>query len=32
MLFVISHYATGMQLDVICNYCDHVYNYKFNIL
>jgi hypothetical protein len=30
--FATSHYATGMQLVVICNYLDHVCNYKFSIV
>jgi hypothetical protein len=32
MLFTTSHYATGMQLVVICNYLGHVWNYKFGII
>jgi hypothetical protein len=27
-----NHYATGMQLVVVCNYFGHVYNYKFGIV
>ncbi len=30
--FTTSHYATSMQLVVICNYLDHVYNCKFGIV
>jgi hypothetical protein len=30
--FATSHYATDMQLVVVCNYFDHVYNYKFGII
>jgi hypothetical protein len=30
--FATSHYATGMQLIVVCNYLGHVYNYKFGIV
>jgi hypothetical protein len=30
--FATSHYATGMQLIVICNYLGHVCNYKFGIV
>jgi len=30
--FVTSHYATGMQLVVICNYLGDVCNYKFGIV
>jgi hypothetical protein len=30
--FATSHYAIDMQLVVICNYFDHVYNYKFGIV
>ncbi len=30
--FATSHYATGMQLVVICNYLGHVCNYKFGIV
>jgi hypothetical protein len=30
--FAINHYATGMQLVVICNYLGHVCNYKFGIV
>jgi hypothetical protein len=29
--FATSHYATCMQLVVICNYLGHVYNYKFGM-
>jgi hypothetical protein len=29
--FATSHYATGMQLVVICNYLGDVCNYKFGI-
>jgi hypothetical protein len=32
MSFATSHYATGMQLVVVCNYFGHVYNYKFGIV
>jgi hypothetical protein len=32
LLFATSHYATGMQLVVICNYLGHVCNYKFGIV
>jgi hypothetical protein len=32
LLFATSHYATGMQLVVVCNYLDHVCNYKFGIV
>jgi hypothetical protein len=30
--FATSHYATSMQLVVICNYLGHVWNYKFGIV
>jgi hypothetical protein len=30
--FATSHYATGMQLVVVCNYFGHVCNYKFGIV
>jgi hypothetical protein len=30
--FATSHYATSMQLIVICNYLGHVCNYKFGIV
>jgi len=30
--FITNHYATNMQLIIICNYFDHVYNYKFDIV
>jgi len=30
--FTTNHYATGMQLVVICNYLGHVCNYKFDIV
>jgi hypothetical protein len=30
--FTTSHYATGMQLVVVCNYLGHVCNYKFGIV
>jgi hypothetical protein len=30
--FATSHYATGMQLVVICNYLGDVCNYKFGIV
>jgi hypothetical protein len=30
--FATSHYATGMQLVVVCNYLGHVCNYKFSIV
>jgi hypothetical protein len=30
--FVTSHYATCMQLIIICNYLSHVCNYKFGIV
>jgi hypothetical protein len=30
--FATSHYATGMQLIVICNYLGHICNYKFGIV
>jgi hypothetical protein len=30
--FATSHYATGMQLVVVCNYLSHVCNYKFGIV
>ncbi len=30
--FATSHYVTGMQLLVICNYLGHVCNYKFSIV
>jgi hypothetical protein len=30
--FATNHYATGMQLIVICNYLGHVCNYKFGIV
>jgi hypothetical protein len=32
LLFSTSHYATDMQLVVICNYLGHVYDYKFDII
>ncbi len=32
MSFATSHYATGMQLVDVCNYFDHVCNYKFGIV
>ncbi len=32
MSFTTSHYATSMQLVVICNYFGHVCNYKFGIV
>jgi hypothetical protein len=32
MSFVTSHYATGMQLIIICNYLGDVCNYKFGIV
>jgi len=31
-IFATSHYATSMQLVVVCNYLGHVYNYKFGIV
>jgi hypothetical protein len=30
--FATSHYATGMQLIVVCNYLGHSCNYKFGIV
>ncbi len=30
--FATSHYATSMQLVVVCNYLGHIYNYKFSIV
>jgi hypothetical protein len=30
--FATNHYATCMQLVVVCNYFGHVYNYKFGIV
>jgi hypothetical protein len=30
--FATSHYATGMQLVVVCNYLGDVYNYKYDIV
>jgi len=30
--FATNHYATGMQLVVICNYLGDVCNYKFGIV
>jgi len=30
--FATSHYVTGMQLVVVCNYFGHVCNYKFGIV
>jgi hypothetical protein len=30
--FATSHYATGMQLIVVCNYLGHICNYKINIV
>jgi histone deacetylase 1/2 len=30
--FATSHYATDMQLIVVCNYLGHVCNYKFGIV
>jgi hypothetical protein len=30
--FATSHYATGMQLIVVCNYLGHICNYKFGIV
>jgi len=30
--FATSHYATSMQLVVVCNYLGHVWNYKFGIV
>jgi hypothetical protein len=30
--FATSHYATSMQLVVVCNYFGHVCNYKFGIV
>jgi len=30
--FATSHYATDMQLIVVCNYLGHIYNYKFGIV
>jgi hypothetical protein len=30
--FATSHYATSMQLVVVCNYLGHVCNYKFGIV
>jgi len=30
--FATSHYATDMQLVVVCKYLDHVCNYKFDIV
>jgi hypothetical protein len=30
--FATSHYATGMQMVVVCNYLGHVCNYKFSIV
>jgi hypothetical protein len=30
--FATSHYATGMQLVIVCNYFGHVCNYKFDIV
>ncbi len=32
LLFATSHYATDMQLVVVCNYLGHVCNYKFGIV
>jgi hypothetical protein len=30
--FATIHYATSMQLVVVCNYLGHVCNYKFGII
>jgi len=30
--FATNHYATGMQLVIVCNYFGHVCNYKFGIV
>jgi hypothetical protein len=30
--FATIHYATGMQLIVVCNYLGHICNYKFGIV
>ncbi len=30
--FATNHYATGMQLVIVCNYIGHVSNYKFGIV
>jgi hypothetical protein len=30
--FATSHYATSMQLVVVCNYLGHICNYKFSIV
>jgi len=30
--FATNHYATSMQLVVVCNYLGHVYNYKFGVV
>jgi hypothetical protein len=30
--FATSHYATGMQLVIVCNYLSHVCNYEFHIV
>ncbi len=30
--FATSHYVIGMQLVIVCNYLDHVCNYKFGIV
>jgi hypothetical protein len=32
LFFATSHYVTGMQLVVICNYLGDVCNYKFGIV
>jgi hypothetical protein len=32
MSFASNHYAISMQLVVICNYLNHVYNNKFVIV
>ncbi len=32
MSFATGHYATSMQLVIVCNYLGHVYNYKFGIV
>jgi predicted GIY-YIG superfamily endonuclease len=30
--FATSHYATGMQMVVVCNYLSHICNYNFSIV
>jgi hypothetical protein len=30
--FATNHYATHMQLIIVCNYLDHICNYKFGIV